>query len=56
MSPPSMWSSKVLSSPGIGDEKPTDQRPEEIAAAMTWLCSPEAGTVNGQRIPLIGRT
>ncbi len=39
----------------IGDEKPTDQRPEEIAAALTWLCSPEAGTVNGQRIPLIGR-
>ena len=39
----------------IGDEKPTDQRPEEIAAAMRWLCSPEAGTVNGQRIPLFGR-
>jgi NAD(P)-dependent dehydrogenase (short-subunit alcohol dehydrogenase family) len=39
----------------IGDEKPTDQRPEEIAAAMAWLCSPEAGTINGQRIPLIGR-
>ncbi|HUG31046.1 MAG TPA: SDR family oxidoreductase [Candidatus Limnocylindria bacterium] len=39
----------------IGDEKPTDQRPEEIAAAMAWLCTPEAGTVNGQRIPLIGR-
>lgn len=39
----------------IGDAKPTDQRPEEIAAAMAWLCSPEAGTINGQRIPLIGR-
>ncbi len=39
----------------IGNEKPTDQRPEEIASAMAWLCSPEAGTVNGQRIPLIGR-
>ena len=39
----------------IGDEKPTDQRPAEIAAAMEWLCSPEAGAVNGQRIPLIGR-
>ena len=39
----------------IGDEKPTDQRPEEIAAAMAFLCSPEAGTINGQRIPLIGR-
>ena len=39
----------------IGDEKPTDQRPDEIAAAMAFLCSPEAGTINGQRIPLIGR-
>jgi len=39
----------------IGNEKPTEQRPEEIAATMAWLCSREAGTVNGQRIPLIGR-
>ena len=39
----------------IGSEKPTDTRPEEIAAAMAWLCSPEAGAVNGQRIPLHGR-
>lgn len=39
----------------IGSEKPTDQRPEEIAAAMAWLASPEAGTVNGQRINLFGR-
>jgi NAD(P)-dependent dehydrogenase (short-subunit alcohol dehydrogenase family) len=39
----------------IGTEKPTEQRPEEIAATMAWLCSDEAGTVNGQRIPLIGR-
>src|SRR6476661_49106 len=39
----------------IGEEKPTEQRPEEIAAAMAYLCSPEAGTINGQRIPLIGR-
>lgn len=39
----------------IGDEKPTDQRPKEIAAAIAWLCSPGAGTVNGQRIPLFGR-
>jgi 2-hydroxycyclohexanecarboxyl-CoA dehydrogenase len=39
----------------IGDEKPTDTRGEEIAAAMAFLCSPEAGTINGQRIPLIGR-
>ncbi|HXG26895.1 MAG TPA: SDR family NAD(P)-dependent oxidoreductase [Candidatus Binatia bacterium] len=39
----------------IGDQKPTDQRPDEIAAAMLWLCSPEAGTVNGQRINLFGR-
>ena len=40
----------------IGKDKPTDQRPEEIAAAMAWLCTPEAGTINGQRIPLIGRS
>ena len=39
----------------IGDEKPTHTRPEEIAAAMAWLCTPEAGAVNGQRIPLVGR-
>jgi NAD(P)-dependent dehydrogenase (short-subunit alcohol dehydrogenase family) len=39
----------------IGDEKPTHTRPAEIAAAMAWLCSPAAGAVNGQRIPLVGR-
>ena len=39
----------------IGDEKPTEQRPEEIAAVMAFLCSPEAGTINGQRVSLIGR-
>lgn len=39
----------------IGSEKPTDTRPEEIAEALIWLCSPAAGAVNGQRIPLLGR-
>lgn len=39
----------------IGDEKPTDTRPDEIAAAMLWLCSAEAGATNGQRIVLHGR-
>lgn len=39
----------------IGNEKPTHTRPEEIAAAMAWLCSPEASAVSGQRIPLVGR-
>jgi NAD(P)-dependent dehydrogenase (short-subunit alcohol dehydrogenase family) len=39
----------------IGDAKPTFTRPEEIAAAMLFLCSPEAGAINGQRIPLLGR-
>jgi len=39
----------------IGTEKPTHTSPEEIAAAMAWLCSPEASAVNGQRIPLVGR-
>lgn len=47
--------SNVVVLRAIGDEKPTEQRPEEIAAVMAWLCSPEAGTINGQRIPLIGR-
>lgn len=39
----------------IGAEKPTDQRPEEIAATMAWLCSAEGGAVNGQRINVFGR-
>src|SRR5262245_52928780 len=47
--------SNVIVVRSIGDEKPTDTRPEEIAAAMSWLCSPEAGAVNGQRIVLHGR-
>ena len=47
--------SNVVVLRSIGTEKPTEQRPEEIAAVMAFLCSPEAGTVNGQRIPLIGR-
>ncbi len=47
--------SNVVVLRAIGDEKPTEQRPEEIAAVMAWLSSPEAGTINGQRIPLIGR-
>ncbi|HUS17188.1 MAG TPA: SDR family oxidoreductase, partial [Chloroflexia bacterium] len=29
--------------------------PEEIAAAIVFLCSAEAGTINGARIPLYGR-
>ena len=40
----------------IGDEKPTHTRPDEIADALLWLASPEAGAINGQRIPLVGRT
>ena len=47
--------SNVVVLRSIGDEKPPEQRPEEIAATMAWLCSPEAGTVNGQRINLFGR-
>jgi NAD(P)-dependent dehydrogenase (short-subunit alcohol dehydrogenase family) len=39
----------------IGSEKPGDTRPEEIAAAMLGLASPEAGATNGQRIQLFGR-
>ena len=47
--------SNVVVLRSIGAEKPTEQRPEEIAATMAFLCSPDAGTINGQRIPLIGR-
>jgi NAD(P)-dependent dehydrogenase (short-subunit alcohol dehydrogenase family) len=39
----------------IGEAKPTHTRPEEIVAAILWLCSPAAGAINGQRIPLVGR-
>jgi NAD(P)-dependent dehydrogenase (short-subunit alcohol dehydrogenase family) len=39
----------------IGDGKPTETRPEELAATLWWLCSPEAGAVNGQRIGVMGR-
>jgi len=39
----------------IGDAKQTHTRPEEIAAALAWLASPEAGAVSGQRIPIVGR-
>jgi NAD(P)-dependent dehydrogenase (short-subunit alcohol dehydrogenase family) len=47
--------SNVVVLRAIGGEKPTEQRPEEIAATMAWLASPEAGTVNGQLINLFGR-
>jgi NAD(P)-dependent dehydrogenase (short-subunit alcohol dehydrogenase family) len=46
----------VLLVRAIGDEKPNQTRPEELAAAMAWLMSPEASAVNGQRIPVLGRT
>ena len=39
----------------IGDAKPTHTRPAEVVAALLWLCQPESGAINGQRIPLVGR-
>lgn len=33
----------------------TGSSPAEVAAALLWLCSDEAGAVNGARIPLYGR-
>lgn len=46
----------VIQIGSIGSDKPTMARPEELAAAMAWLCSPEGGVVNGQRIPVTGRS
>jgi len=40
----------------IGREKRTETSPEEIVAAIRWLCSSAAAAVNGQRIPLVGRS
>jgi len=39
----------------IGDAKPTHTRPDDIAEALWWLASAEAGAVSGQRVPLVGR-
>lgn len=47
--------SNVVVLRAIGEEKPTEQKAAEIAAVMGFLCTPEAGTVNGQRINLFGR-
>jgi NAD(P)-dependent dehydrogenase (short-subunit alcohol dehydrogenase family) len=47
--------SNVIVVRAIGIDKPTDTRAAEIAAAMAFLCSREAGAINGQRIPLVGR-
>ncbi len=33
----------------------TGTAPAEIAAALLWLCSDEAGATNGARLPLFGR-
>ncbi|MBI3241481.1 MAG: SDR family oxidoreductase [Chloroflexi bacterium] len=33
----------------------TGSSPEEISAAVLWLCSDEAGATNGARIPVFGR-
>ena len=47
--------SNVIVVRAIGIDKPTDTRAAEVAAAMAFLCAPEAGAINGQRIPLVGR-
>jgi NAD(P)-dependent dehydrogenase (short-subunit alcohol dehydrogenase family) len=36
----------------IGDEKGTS--PQDIAAAMLFLCSDSGGAINGARLPLFG--
>lgn len=39
----------------IGDGRPSDTRPEEVADVIAWLASPTTAAVNGQRIPVLGR-
>ncbi len=39
----------------MGGRSPGSASPEEIANLMLYLCSDEAGAVNGARIPLYGR-
>jgi 3-oxoacyl-[acyl-carrier protein] reductase len=41
--------------PAPGAKKATWATPEEVVAAMLYLCSDEAGVVNGARIALTGR-
>jgi NAD(P)-dependent dehydrogenase (short-subunit alcohol dehydrogenase family) len=38
----------------IGDAKPSFTPPEELAAAIAWLCSDAAAKMNGQRLSLHG--
>ena len=38
----------------VDDSGSGGARPEEIVAAMLYLCSPEGGRVNGARLPLVG--
>lgn len=42
--------------PAPGAKKTTWTTPEELVAAMLYLCSDEAGVVNGARIALTGRS
>ena len=43
--------------PVSAEEAPSANKsdPSEIAAAMLWLCSDQAGATNGARIPIYGR-
>ena len=47
----------VVDSIGSDPQKPYGKStpPEEIAAAMLFLCSEEAATINGIRLPLMGK-
>ena len=47
----------VVDSIGSDPQKPYGKStpPEEIAAAMLFLCSDEAATINGIRLPLMGK-
>lgn len=51
----SIWVKSIETKPPDPAKPRTSTAPEEIAAAMLWLCSDEAGATNGARIPIFGR-